>query len=107
MAEQLDLLAALDARDAALERVSHNAGETWMQEGVRRIGLLRSWQGTAEDLRILLLDSGFEAPHHHNAWGALTRMALSHGLLVRTGAFTHMRTRKSHARMTAVYRSRF
>jgi hypothetical protein len=44
-------------------------------------------------------------PHHHNAWGALILHAVSQGLLERTGRWTHMRDRRSHARLTPIYQT--
>lgn len=101
-----DLFEARAARDEALDRVTSNAGSDWMAAGLLEISRLSNWEGTAEDLRLLFLDRGFHQPHHHNAWGGLIRTAIGRGLLLRTGRFTNMRTRKSHARMTAVYKSR-
>jgi hypothetical protein len=95
---------AVGARDAALARVSDNAGP-WMTYARAAIvaHLPDGWRGTAEDCRVALLRAGVEPPHHHNAWGALIKSCIP--LILRpTGEWRNMRTEKSHARSTPVYR---
>jgi hypothetical protein len=89
-------------RDAALQRVSSNAGR-WIDRAMAAISLVPAFEGTAEDLRFRLVRDGLEPPHHHNAWGAVTRKALDRGLLKRTGKLRAMTGAKSHARRTEVY----
>lgn len=100
---QPDLFDARAARDEAIAAVSLNAGE-WLSQIMRGIQQLRSgWAGSGEALRLVLGEKGFPEPHHHNAWGAAIRHAITKGLLRPTGQYTHMKTRKSHARKTPVY----
>ena len=103
--EQPDLFAALQARDELLKQVAANAG-SWMAGGLGMIAALREWSGTAEALRLHLQRMGLNPPHHHNAWGALIKKAISGGYLVPTGRYAHMATVKSHGRRTPIYRSR-
>jgi hypothetical protein len=101
MNQQLDLMAALAERDLALDKVSDRAGP-WIDRAMRGLAALPlGWQGTGESIRLAL---PVEPPHHHNAWGAVIKKALDRGLLTPTGKFEHMRTKKSHARKTPVYR---
>lgn len=94
---------ALHARDDALAQVSFNAGD-WMIHARARVAALPfGWTGTAEDIRVLLMNNGLPAPHHHNAWGALIKSCVPR-FLVPTGETRNMATRRSHARRTPVYR---
>ena len=101
---QADLFASARAeRDAALDRVARHSG-SWFDVAAATVAALpRDWTGTGEDLRLLLAPH-IGAPHSRNAWGALVAHALRAGDLVRTGIRRPMRTAKSHARQTDVYR---
>lgn len=102
--EQQDLFAALEARESALATVSHNSGD-WLPLALDAIKALPpDWEGTGESLRLRLLKDGLPAPHHHNAWGALTAHAIRRELIFKTGRWSSMRTPKSHARATPVLR---
>jgi hypothetical protein len=97
---------AKKARDAALARVHANGGR-WRDTALVALPyLIPGFVGTAEDIRIRLQLRGLEPPHHHNAWGDLIKAALKKRLIVPTGKRQPMRTRKSHARETPVYRVR-
>ena len=98
---QYDLFAARKARDAALETVGKNAGETWNAAALSRINDL-SGLVTGEDIRVYL-EPIIGAPHDQHAWGFLIREAKKRELLIWTGIFRPMRTKKSHARITPVY----
>ena len=103
---QHSLFEALSERDKAIQKVSINSGN-WIQ---RARAMLRSvikpgWEGTGEDIRLELLKAGLPAPHHHNAWGALIKSVVPKHFIP-TGKFRHMRTKKSHARQTIVYRKK-
>ena len=90
------------ARDAALRRVADNGGP-WHGRALSALVLLKGYEGTFEDIRLTLIRKGLPNPHHHNAWGALSKAAEDQHILVPTGKFRHMQTTKSHARRTAVY----
>ena len=96
-----DLFSALAGRDAGLELVERNAGD-WFPLALSYISRLDQWTGTGEDLRVMITPV-LGPPHHRNVWGALIAQAVKRRLLVPTGQRVHMRTRKSHARMTDVY----
>lgn len=102
-----DLFEAAEARterDDAIGRVSANAGN-WMQRARISVRALPSgWEGTGEDIRLQLVNGGLEPPHHHNAWGALINWCVKAEVLEWTGRIRNMRTRRSHARSTKVYR---
>lgn len=101
--DQLDLFAARQLRDEGRDLVSANAGD-WFDQALAYVANLSSWRGTGEDLRLEITDVLGE-PHHRNAWGALVAQAVSRRLLVATGERVPMRTPKSHARQTDMYRS--
>ena len=62
------------------------------------------WVGPSEVLRMMMLEAGLGLPHHHNAWGELTKAAVNAGLIKPTGQTANMKLKKSHARKTPVYR---
>ena len=99
----MDLFDAAAARDAALARVALNAGN-WMLHARRSIeDLPAGWTGTGEDIRLELRRQGLPPPHHHNTWGSLIRVCTPR-FIVKTGASAPMKTKRSHARKTPVYR---
>lgn len=80
-------------------------GAPWFVKAMREMKRIKTgWQGTGEDLRYRLLESGLGRPHHHNAWGRLIAMGIERGLLEPTGSVTPMRQVSSHARKTQVLR---
>lgn len=99
---QQDMFAKAE-RDRALGTISANAGP-WLLQGILAIRSIKpGWCGTGEDIRLELARRGLSAPHHHNAWGALIKRAQEKRLIRKTGRSAHMRTKKSHARLTPVY----
>jgi hypothetical protein len=103
MTEQPDLFEARKARDEGIMRVRKHSGP-WFDDALAAVGMLRGFVGTAEDMRLQIVPK-VGHPHHHNTWGALTRAAVKQCLLLDTGRFGQMRTKKSHARKTPIYRS--
>lgn len=102
--EQPDLFGAKAARDAGFASVAKNAGG-WRPAAIAAIAALpQGYEGTGEDIRLDLLKAGLAEPHHHNAWGEVTKEAIKRGLIHRTGELRNMRTKRSHARATPVYR---
>lgn len=91
-------------RDKALALVIRNENEMWRQKAFQYIlDLPYGWEGIGEDLRLLIVSNvGF--PHHHNVFGALIAQAVRRKMLMPTGYVRHMKTSKSHARMSPVYR---
>lgn len=90
-------------RDARLQQVTR---EDWMPHAVatfyaRRRELPDTFTG--EDIRDLILRYAV-APHHPNAWGALTMSLVRQKAIVATGSVRKMRTPSSHARRTFEYR---
>lgn len=98
----LDWRPAERARDAALKEVAETSG-TWMDSALAMLVDVLHGEFTGEDIKNRLLLKGLPEPHHNNAWGALTMTAVRRKYIVRTGKWTPMRAKKSHARMTPVY----
>jgi len=103
---QMDLFAGRADRNASLTRVAKNSGN-FMSDAIATFrielqGFVPHERVTGEDIRVALTDCGI-APHHPNAWGALTRILILRGMLIPTDEFRHMKSRRSHARMTRVY----
>lgn len=99
-------LSAADLRDRGAARVIAHAGDDWK---VQAIACIRHhWagrEGIAEDFRRTCEAAGI-APHHPNAWGALTLAMKRQELLEETGEWRSPSDHKSHARPTRVYRVR-
>lgn len=93
---------AREARDKAMERVETNA-KPWLHQALEIMPLCPFEEATGEDLRLWVCGQ-IGRPHHHNAAGALVRQALRKGIIEKTGRWDQMKSRKSHARMTPVYR---
>ena len=81
-----------------------NAGGDFRKAAIACI--LRVWAGreaTSEDFRLTCEEQGI-VPHHHNAWGGLTMGLKKMGALIETGELRAMKSSRSHARRTMVYR---
>jgi hypothetical protein len=99
-------LTATALRDRGAVQVLERAGEDWKERAITCIR--RHWagrEGIAEDFRRTCETQGI-APHHPNAWGALTLAMKRQQLLEETGEWRSPRDLKSHARPTRVYRVR-
>jgi hypothetical protein len=100
---QLLMFPEASARDAAIEQVAANAGETFASKVRDVLFALHGSEVTGEDVRQQCEQQDVR-PHHHNAWGAMIAGLVRDGLLVATGEYRPMRAKGSHARKTAVYR---
>ena len=100
MKEQPDLFEARAARDEALERVENNSGN-YVNRAIIEIKRMR---GTfiGEEIR-LAVEYIIGAPHHYNAWGAIINIAVRQHVLLKTGHYRQMKTKRSHARATPEY----
>lgn len=78
--------------------------KSWMERALSVIANT-SGEATGEQIR-MQVEPLAGPPHHHNAWGALVRTATARGLIEFAGRYENMRTPKSHARRTPVYRFR-
>lgn len=99
-------LTPITLRDRGAVQVLERAGEDWKEQAV--ICIRRHWvgqEGIAEDFRRTCEAHGI-APHHPNAWGALTLSMKRQNLLEETGEWRSPSDLKSHARPTRVYRVR-
>lgn len=98
-----DVTEARAARDKGLQQVTQNSG-AWVDRAMAEINLfLPPGEYTGEDIRRWLTERKI-VPHHHNAWGALCRVAMLRGLIRDTGKIVHMKAKRSHARRTPLYR---
>lgn len=95
-------------RDRALKKVADNSGD-WMGLAMISVRALRNLPGaipesefTVETLKSWII-SMCGKPHHHNAWGALMRKALSDKIITDTGRVTKSVALKSHARKISIY----
>ena len=91
------------ARDAGQARVLERAA-TFHADAVAVI--CRRLAGTevlAEEFRRVCSEEGV-APHHHNAWGALTAVLVRRGVIEETGRLGKSQDPRSHARRQPVWR---
>lgn len=112
--EQLSLLEytppAIIARNAALEQVETNnldwsalALIQFKQLFIKPNLMPLVLNLTGEHIRHYLKPH-VGSPSHHNAWGAFTMKLLRTGLIEKTGEYVPMEDKRSHARITPVYR---
>lgn len=102
-ADMFILEPAKEQKNLAIKQVAINAGD-WMDQALAAMRFLskrREWTG--EDIRLTLVPI-VGHPHHHNAYGALISRAIREKLIIPTGRYVPMKTGKSHARKTPVYR---
>jgi len=91
------------ARDAGIAKVKKNS-DGWIAKAIDFVERMPSgWIGTGEDIKLLATPQ-IGAPHHPNAWGALTNAVTRRGLLVKTGRWLQTKGEKSHARNVQEYR---
>jgi hypothetical protein len=97
---------AIEARDKALKKVMANAGDEWKDMALRYLGWYSQGRPDfiAEEFRIYWQREDLPPPHHHNAWGALFRIAAQQGWLEMTNTIRSMSTVRSHARKSPVWR---
>lgn len=93
--------AAAKARDEGIAKVKANSVK-WRKRALKGIPHYRGEVATGEQLRLFIVRKIGE-PHNPNVMGALIRQALQLKLIARTGAWEHMKTKKSHGRMTPTY----
>lgn len=102
--EPAALTTATALRDRGAVQVLERAGDDWKIDAI--VCIRRHWggrEGIAEDFRRTCQAHGI-APHHPNAWGALTLSMKRQQLLEETGEWRSPSDLKSHARPTRVYR---
>jgi len=101
--QHYDLFLSERAKADALSNVDRGA---WSGRALALVETLpEGWVGTGEDIRRFLIEEmSLEPPHHHNAWGGMISGALRRGLILGTGRYAKMRSVRSHARKTEIYR---
>ena len=96
-----DLAAAKAARDEGMAVVGGKNG-AWITNVLLFIAKLpRSWIGMGEDIRRAW---NGPPPTSPNAWGTVTKIAVSRGLIVETGVWKQPKDKKSHACRKPEYR---
>jgi hypothetical protein len=103
---QLDLLAALAARDEALARVEQHANDAWKAEAMRAVVRVARERGrfTTDDVWQALggLDVG---THEPRAMGAVMRQAARNGWVRATDEYVKSGRAACHARPLRVWES--
>jgi hypothetical protein len=100
----LDYLAAQQARDEGLQRVTDH-GEDYHARALALIPTLRSAIGDTfqgEDIRAALVER-IGHPHSHKIWGAIIRTAVKREIIIGTGEYRACRSVRTHAHPTQVY----
>jgi len=98
-----DVAQSLEAKEAALEQVLSNAGESWTDAACQLVPFLHGGEIVmAEDWRQSLTQWGV-TPHHHNGWGALTSKLLKQGVVSRLNEYGPSKDPRSHGRLQPRY----
>ena len=100
--DMFDLAAARAARDEALERVL-DPNDDWKTRCFKLAPHYPEQVFTGEALRLWLTEHA-GSPHHHNAWGGLVNGLKRAGIIIDLNRLGQMKTKKSHARRTPLYR---
>lgn len=103
----IDLMQARSERDKAIQKVSLN-NPNFMDMALYAFPGMKERTApgeefTGEDISHRLFIMGI-VPSHPNALGALIMQAVKRGLIVGTGKYVSMKSVKSHARKTQLYR---
>ena len=100
-----NLDAARSMRDAMLAKVARNAGDDWQLAALASLSRFCVWNDdfTGEEFRVWSAEHGLAAPHHHNAWGSLFRIAARHNMIRITDRTRPMTTVRSHARRSPIW----
>lgn len=106
-------LSAAARRDAVLNAIKARE-QTWFTRAfvlaAERLKHRKGKEMTGEDIRLLIDDGAQELPGDAyrnpgpHVWGALVRELMRDGFIVPTRNWIPMRTPRSHARLTRVYR---
>lgn len=86
------------------------AGSDWKGDALFALRLFLSLKGdddtfAMEDFRRWAIDGRYLAePAHHNAWGAIPRVAAAQGMCVWTGDFRPAASAKTHGHPVRLYR---
>lgn len=97
----LDYIEASKARDAGMKLAADNSG-AFMPRALAVIASMRG-EVQGENIRAECIARGV-LPKSHKAWGALTRLAITRGLLEPTGRFEKTKSVKTHCHPTQIYR---
>lgn len=103
----LDLIAAQEARDEAVERVAEHASPEWMARIERLVMFLavEHPEGfTTDDVWQYCEEHGIESPHEPRALGAIFLKLAREGAIVKTGRYITSRRRVCHASPKAEWR---
>jgi hypothetical protein len=103
MTDQLDMFAALQARDKGMAQVME-PNLDWASRVVNWAWGLSGWEGMGEDLRHLA-EPVCGPPHHSNAWGPMIKQLTTLNIIYPIG-FGPPKDVRSHGSWKRVYRSR-
>lgn len=83
------------------------ANESWIDKALAKLREFAAHNAGGflmEEFRDWYLGHGHEAPHHQNAWGALTTVACKQKIIERTGEWRKASAKKSHVSEYPVWR---
>lgn len=102
-----DVLAAIEARDEAINKAENNANPHWKQAAemaIRSIAVDRN-EFTSDDVWLWLHDMAIEMPHEPRALGAMMVRASRQGLIKTTDRVRQSERPECHARPIRIWRS--
>ena len=83
--------AARDKGHAAGDACARKAGSDWVEEALCLVRLYAASEFTElftiEQARNWMVPAVLRAPHDARAWGTVTRLAVSRGIIIRTGGY--------------------
>lgn len=97
---RFDPVASRAAKDRGMTLAARKAGSEWLEAAVTDfVAYLRTHgAGPLEAWKQSWLERGKPEPLSQNAYGSVTRVAASRGLIRPTGRFTNARAVSAHAR---------
>lgn len=102
-----DMLAAIEAADAAIEQVDFNADPTWKKaadKAIRHVAVTRR-EFSTDDVWEVLYELAIEPPDEPRALGAAMRRAARDGFIVATDRVVRSARPECHTRPIRVWRS--
>lgn len=102
---EIDVGAAL--RDVGMARALEVEPEGWLDGAMgalKRFAALPEWREfKTEDFRAWFIGEGYDQPHDHHVWGALTNRAVKAGVIRFTGRYATSVSPKTHAHPVKVW----
>jgi hypothetical protein len=106
---ELDVEAGRTLRDAGIAKTLDHADSvvpSWRELAMKSLKEISDEKATftAEDVRWLHGYLLRPEPPHHNAWGAVLKIAAKDGLIVKTGEYVQSKSVSARARILPVWR---